>query len=87
MQGVGEMERKGHRVIQGMRPLLVGRSQLIMENLQEGGSEFNDDLILDCCQYFASYPRGGVVRHVALCSGDKNLCVKVESVGGEFLDL
>jgi hypothetical protein len=70
-----------------MRPLLVGCSQLIVENLQERGSEYNDDLILDCCQYFASYPHGGVVRHVALCSGDKNLCVKVESVGGGFLYL
>ncbi|KAI0251273.1 PIN domain-containing protein [Lactifluus subvellereus] len=45
-------------------------------------SELNDDLILDCCQYFARRPQqGGVVRHVALCSGDKNLCVKAESVG------
>lgn len=26
-----------------------------------------------------------MVRHVALCSGDKNLCVKAESVGGVFL--
>jgi hypothetical protein len=28
---------------------------------------------------------GGVVRHVALYSGDKNLCVKAESAGGELL--
>ena len=57
-----------------------------MEHWQEGGSESNDDLILDCCQYFARRPKhGGVVRHVALCSGDKNLCVKTESVGREFL--
>jgi len=48
---------------------------------QRGGSEMNDDLILDCCQYFARRPQQGVIRHVALCSGDKNLCVKVESVG------
>jgi hypothetical protein len=41
----------------------------------------NDDLILDCCQYFARRPQQGVITHVALCSGDKNLCVKVESVG------
>ncbi len=50
---------------------------------QRGGSEMNDDLILDCCQYFARRPQQGVIRHVALCSGDKNLCVKVESVGGD----
>jgi hypothetical protein len=43
----------------------------------------NDDLILDCCQYFARRPQQGVITHVALCSGDKNLCVKVESVGGD----
>ncbi|KAI9466886.1 PIN domain-containing protein [Lactarius psammicola] len=48
---------------------------------RRGGSEMNDDLILDCCQYFARRPQQGVIRHVALCSGDKNLCVKVESVG------
>ncbi len=53
---------------------------------QEGGSVLNDDLILDCCLYFARRAQhGGVMRHVALCSGDKNLCVKVESVGGAFL--
>lgn len=47
----------------------------------------NDDLILDCCLYFARCPQqGGAVRHVALCSGDKNLCVKVESVGGTIPD-
>ncbi|KAI0307290.1 PIN domain-containing protein, partial [Multifurca ochricompacta] len=47
-----------------------------------GGSELNDDLILDCCLYFARHPQhGGMIRHVALCSGDKNLCVKVESIG------
>ena len=50
---------------------------------QRGGSEVNDDLILDCCQYFARRPQQGVITHVALCSGDKNLCVKVESVGGD----
>ncbi|KAI9512225.1 PIN domain-containing protein [Russula earlei] len=45
-------------------------------------SELNDNLILDCCQYFSRRPHdGGVVRRVALCSGDKNLCVKAESVG------
>ena len=43
----------------------------------------NDDLILDCCLYFARRPQQGVITHVALCSGDKNLCVKVESVGGD----
>ncbi|KAH9045541.1 PIN domain-containing protein [Lactarius pseudohatsudake] len=53
----------------------------LIGNLQRGGSEMNDDLILDCCQYFARRPQQGVIRHVALCSGDKNLCVKVESVG------
>ena len=47
----------------------------------------NDDLILDCCLYFTRRPQhGGVVRHVALCSGDKNLCVKAESVGGGISD-
>ena len=50
---------------------------------QRGGSAENDDLILDCCQYFARRPQQGVIRHVVLCSGDKNLCVKVESVGGD----
>ena len=52
---------------------------------QRGGSEINDDLILDCCQHFARRPQQGVITHVALCSGDKNLCVKVESVGEGFL--
>jgi len=56
---------------------------------QREGSEMNDDLILDCCQYFASArdPQQGVIRHVVLCSGDKNLCLKVESVGEGFLAL
>ncbi|KAH9966078.1 PIN domain-containing protein [Russula dissimulans] len=53
------------------------------ESKARGGSELNDNLILDCCQYFARRPQhgGGLVRHVALCSGDKNLCVKAETVG------
>ncbi|KAI0269113.1 PIN domain-containing protein [Gloeopeniophorella convolvens] len=50
--------------------------------IKKGGSEWNDDLILDCCQYFARPPpHGWEPRYVALCSGDKNLCLKVESVG------
>jgi len=44
-----------------------------------GGSELNDDLIIDCCQYFTRHPQ----HYVALCSGDKNLCVKAESIGGQ----
>jgi len=46
---------------------------------QAGGSELNDDLIIDCCQYFTRHPQ----HYVALCSGDKNLCVKAESIGGQ----
>ena len=52
------------------------------QHWQEGGSELNDDLILDCCQYFARrLQHGGMIGQVALCSGDKNLCVKTESAG------
>ncbi len=85
MQSVGKMERRRRRVVKGMRPLF-SRNPLILGCWQERGSELNDDLILDCCQYFAkSSKHGGVVRHVALCSGDKNLCIKAESVGTGFL--
>ncbi|KAA1466338.1 hypothetical protein DENSPDRAFT_831155 [Dentipellis sp. KUC8613] len=38
-----------------------------------GGPEANDNLILDCCRYFA------LSGQVALCSSDKNLCIKTES--------
>jgi len=64
----------------------IRHNQLIAKYWQEGGSELNDDLILDCCQYIARRPRhGGAVTYVALCSGDKNLCIKAESEGRGFL--
>ncbi|KAI0068791.1 hypothetical protein BV25DRAFT_1910536 [Artomyces pyxidatus] len=44
-----------------------------------GGPEANDDLIVDCCQYFVNKSRSMGYGRVVLCSADKNLCIKSES--------
>ncbi|KAH9006954.1 PIN domain-containing protein [Lactarius hatsudake] len=72
---------KERRFVKGQTHEETFRNDAKGDEARRGGSEMNDDLILDCCQYFARRPQQGVIRHVALCSGDKNLCVKVESVG------
>ncbi|KAH9179839.1 PIN domain-containing protein [Lactarius sanguifluus] len=72
---------KERRFVKGQTHEETFRNDAKGDEVRRGGSEMNDDLILDCCQYFARRPQQGVIRHVALCSGDKNLCVKVESVG------
>ncbi|TFY83950.1 hypothetical protein EWM64_g79 [Hericium alpestre] len=46
---------------------------------ERGGPEANDDLILDCCEYFARVSNRGYRGRVVLCSSDKNLCFKSES--------
>ncbi|THH14885.1 hypothetical protein EW146_g5508 [Bondarzewia mesenterica] len=45
------------------------------------GSETNDDLIMDCCQYFCEKLIPGHPAYAILCSSDKNLCIKCESKG------
>ncbi|KAH9077313.1 PIN domain-containing protein [Lactarius deliciosus] len=71
---------KERRFVKGQTHDETFRNDAKGDEVREG-RRMNDDLILDCCQYFARRPQQGVIRHVALCSGDKNLCVKVESVG------
>ncbi|KAF9534214.1 PIN domain-containing protein [Crepidotus variabilis] len=47
---------------------------------KEVGSEmYNDNLILDCCLFFAS--SGNQSRQTFLCSADNNLCLQSESQG------
>ncbi|KAI0052996.1 hypothetical protein FA95DRAFT_1482376 [Auriscalpium vulgare] len=45
------------------------------------GPESNDDLIIDCCRYFAGVCFRAKSGRVVLCSADKNICFKSESLG------
>lgn len=36
--------------------------------------QINDDLVVDCCDYYKHYLCHGSIRNVILCSHDTNLC-------------